>query len=97
MILAGYTTANPDPSGTSFWGQAGSTLYAYTNWSTKGGNQTAAWSTVFPNNLAVDPVKALDIAGNYIFGISVFGQAGVEVYSQTTGSTGDHPHSQRLR
>jgi hypothetical protein len=85
MILGAYTTSNPNPSGAP-WGQAGSTFYAFTNWSTDGFNQSPEWTTVIPNNLSTDPIKSIDIAGSYIFANSDQGPTGIEVFSLSTGA-----------
>jgi hypothetical protein len=86
LYLSGYTSQNPIGSG--YWGQAGTEIVRYDNWSS--GNRTPRWRIVLPYNPSTSStIKAISVAGQRVFaGLLASGPTqNVYVYDAATGAS----------
>jgi hypothetical protein len=97
MYVGGYTAANPIANG--YWGQAGTEIARYDNWST--GNRTSRWRIVLPYDPAnTRTIKAMAVAGQRVFAGMLASSSidNVYMYDANTGaSLGQLPGSQARR
>jgi hypothetical protein len=86
MYVGGYTAANP--IGNGYWGQVGTVIARYDNWST--GNRTPRWQIVLPYNPTnSQTIKAMAVAGQRVFAGMLASSSvnNVYVYDANTGTS----------
>jgi hypothetical protein len=85
MYLGGYTSDRPNIDGD--WGLVGTEIIRYDNWSKP--EKKVRWRIALPYNPSADPkinIKAMDIAGDKVFAVTVR-TAEVYVYDVATGDS----------